>query len=375
MTMSNSHHQRSDAPQQGAPGFGHRQLPIANSRPSIGWSANGVLTALFLAGWLAGLSACSHDDSSAPRHPDGRITIAVIPKGTTQVFWKSVHAGAVKAARELDVEVIWKGPLREDDRESQIKVVEDFITRGVDGVVLAPLDNVALRPAVNEAVRSRIPVVIIDSSIDTDRYVSFVATDSEEGGRRAGEHLARLLGEKGRVIVLRFLEGSASTEQRVQGFLDALKAYPDIEVASSNQRSGSTAELGYQASENLLVQFKQPDGRLSIDGIFCPNEFTTFSMLRALQDGQLAGKVRFVGFDSSDTLVAALAKGELDGLVLQDPINMGYLGVKTMVQHLRGERVETRIDTGSTVATRENMNEPEISGLLNPDFRKWLGED
>ena len=353
----------------------HGSSRVADRRWPVGWSAGRLLSALFLGAVLAWLPACSREDSTGERPPSGRMTVAVIPKGSTQVFWKSVHAGAVKAAHELDVEIIWKGPLREDDRESQIKVVEDFITRGVDGVVLAPLDNVALRPAVNEAVRSRIPVVIIDSSIDTDRYVSFVATDSAEGGRRAGDYLARLIGEKGRVIVLRFLEGSASTEQRVQGFLDALEAYPNIEVASSNQRSGSTAELGYQASENLLVQFKRPDGGLSVDGIFCPNEFTTFSMLRALQDGQLAGKVRFVGFDSSDTLVAALAKGELDGLVLQDPINMGYLGVKTMVQHLRGEQVERRIDTGSTVATRENMNAPEISGLLNPDFRKWLGEE
>jgi ribose transport system substrate-binding protein len=273
------------------------------------------------------------------------------------------------------VEVIWKGPLKEDDRESQIKVVEDFITRGVDGIVLAPLDNVALRPAVNEAVRSRIPVVIIDSSIDTDQYVSFVATDSEAGGRKAGVHLAQLLGGKGRVIVLRFLEGSASTEQRVQGFLDALEDFPDIEVASSSQRSGSTAELAYQASENLLMQFKQPSGGLNIDGIFCPNEFTTFAMLRALQDGQLAGRVKFVGFDSSDMLVSAMAKGELAGLVLQDPINMGYLGVKTMVRHLRGETVERRIDTGSAVATPDTMTDPEVSGLLNPDYRKWLGEE
>jgi len=368
MTTDSMTIDRSDPSRRRAPGAARPPSAIARFLEQ-------AFATVFLAGLLAGLTACGRGDSDAQRPPDGRLTIAVIPKGSTQVFWKSVHAGAVKAARELDVEVIWKGPMREDDRESQIKVVEDFITRGVDGIVLAPLDNVALRPAVNEAVSSRIPVVIIDSSIDTDRYESFVATDSEAGGRKAGEHLARLLGEKGRVIVLRFLEGSASTEQRVHGFLDALKAYPGIEVASSNQRSGSTAELAYQASENLLVQFRQAGGGLNVDGVFCPNEFTTFAMLRALQDGQHAGKVRFVGFDSSDTLVAALAKGELDGLVLQDPINMGYLGVKTMVQHLRGQGVDKRIDTGSTVATRENLDDPEVSGLLNPDYRKWLGEE
>lgn len=303
-----------------------------------------------------------------------KLRIAVIPKGANQVYWKSVHAGAVKAGEELGVEIIWKGPLKEDDRESQIKVVEDFVASGVDGIVLAPLDDTALRPAVNDAVKHNIPVVFIDSALNSDNYVSFIATDNYAGGQKAGEYLAKLLNGKGRVIVLRFLEGSASTEQRVQGFLDAIKKYPQIEIASSNQRSGSTAEVAYQASENLLFMFKKAVGSLSIDGIFCPNEFTTFAMLRALQDGGLAGKVKFVGFDSSEMLVNAMKKGELHGLVLQDPINMGYLGVKTMVAHLKGEKVPRRIDTGSTVATPENMNQPEVNALLNPDYKKWLKE-
>lgn len=311
-----------------------------------------------------------------PAAPAGQksLSIAVIPKGANQVYWKSVHAGAVKAAQELNVEVIWKGPIREDDRESQIKVVEDFVTRGVSGIVLAPLDDTALRPAVGEAVRQKIPVVIIDSALQSDNYISFVATDNYAGGKKAGQYLAKLLGGKGKVIVLRFLEGSASTEQRVQGFLDAIKENPGLEVASSNQRSGSTAEIAYQASENLLAPLKTPEGGLRIDGIFCPNEFTTFAMLRALQDSKLAGKVKFVGFDSSEMLVAAMKKGELRGLVLQDPINMGYLGVKTMVAHLKGDKLDKRIDTGATVATPENMNEPAVSALLNPDYKKWLKE-
>jgi ribose transport system substrate-binding protein len=320
----------------------------------------------------AGALSCNKPGGT-PAAAGGKVSIAVIPKGANQVYWKSVHAGAVKAGEELGVEILWKGPLKEDDRESQIKVVEDFITRGVSGIVLAPLDNAALRAPVNEAVRSKIPVVIIDSALDGENYASFVATDNYAGGQKAARHLAQLLGGKGRFAVLRFLEGSASTEQRVQGFLDGLKEFTGIDVASSNQRSGSTAEVGYQASENLLATFKTGGG-IGLDGLFCPNEFTTFAMLRALQDGGLAGKVKFVGFDSSEMLVAAMKKGELHGLVLQDPINMGYLGVKTMVQHLRGERPQKRIDTGSTVATPANMNDPAVNALLNPDFKKWLKE-
>ncbi|MHC4461089.1 MAG: ABC transporter substrate-binding protein [Planctomycetota bacterium] len=308
-----------------------------------------------------------------------KYRIAVIPKGTTHIFWKSIHAGAVKAKqefKELGVEIKWIGPLKEDDRESQIKVVENFINRGVSGIVLAPLDDTALRRPVRDAVNNGIPVVIIDSGLKSEDYVSFVATDNYIGGRKGGEHLARILGGKGKVIMLRYQEGSASTMNREQGFLDVLKEkYPQIEVVSANQYGGATTESARRASENLLAPLRTPDGRLTIDGIFCPNESTAFGMLLALQDSGLAGKVKYVGFDSSERLVKGLEKGEIHGLVLQDPINMGYLGVKTIVRHLQGEKVEKRIDTGSEVATPENMNDPEMKKLLEPDYKKWLKEE
>ncbi len=311
---------------------------------------------------------------------ENKYRIAVIPKGTTHVFWKSIHAGALKAEQELkdagiDVEVIWKGPLKEDDRESQIRVVEDFVTRGVSGIVLAPLDDAALRVPVKNAVGYGIPVVIIDSGLKSEDYTSFVATDNYIGGRKGGQRLAEILGGEGKVIMLRYQEGSASTMKREQGFLDVLKEkYPEIEVVSANQYGGATTESAYLASENLLSPLRKSDGSLTIDGIFCPNESTAFAMLRALEDSGLAGKVKYVGFDSSDRLVLALRKGYIHGLVLQDPINMGYLGVKTIVAHLCGEKVDKLIDTGSSMATPENMDEPKMKNLLEPDFKKWLNE-
>jgi len=311
---------------------------------------------------------------------DDTYRIAVIPKGTTHIFWKSIHAGAVKAQQELkaagvNVEIIWKGPLKEDDRESQIRVVEDFVTRGVSGIVLAPLDDAALRMPVKDAVNNGIPVVIIDSGLKSDDYTSFVATDNYIGGRKGGQRLAEILNGKGKIIMLRYQEGSASTMNREQGFLDVLKEkYPDIEVVSANQYGGATTESAYQASENLLAPLRTADGGLTIDGIFCPNESTAFAMLRALEDSDLAGKVTYVGFDSSDRLVLGLQSGKIHGLVLQDPINMGYLGVKTVVAHLQGQKVEKQIDTGSAVATPENMDDPKMKNLLEPDFKKWLNE-
>ncbi len=313
---------------------------------------------------LALASACRQKPTDA---------IAVIPKGTTHEFWKSVHAGAEKAAQELGITVIWKGPLREDDREDQIKVVETFINMRVRGIVLAPLDDTALVPVVIDSARSNVPVVAIDSGIKTEEITSFVATDNFLGGKLAGQHLGERLGGKGRVIMLRYAEGSASTAAREKGFLEAIAAFKDIEVASSNQYGGATTESAFKASENLLAAFKGPDG-LTVQGIFAANESTAFGMLRALMDGGFAGKVMYVGFDSSPKLVDAMAKGLMQATVVQDPIRMGYLGVKTLHEHLAGKQVAPRIDTGATLVTREAMNEPRMQELLNPDFKRWLKE-
>jgi ribose transport system substrate-binding protein len=293
---------------------------------------------------------------------DGVRTIAVIPKGTTHEFWKSVHAGAELAARDLGVEVIWKGPLKEDDRTAQIQVVEDFIVRGVDGIVLMPLDDQALVAPAEEAAARGIPVVVGDSDLAWDGRVSFVATDNLQGGRMGGDELARLVGERGEVLMMRYAEGSASTTEREEGFLEAMAVYPDIEVVSSNQYAGATVESAYQTAENLLNSF--PD----VDGIFCPNESAAFGMLRALQDAGRAGEVRFVGFDASEKLVEGLRSGAVDALVLQNPVAIGEISVRVLVDHLDGKPVDGRVDTGVSLATPENLDSPEIQDLIAPDL-------
>ena len=303
-----------------------------------------------------------------------RTTIAVIPKGATHEFWKAIHAGAVKASKELDVDIIWKGPLKEDDREAQIKVVEDFISRGVSGMVLAPLDDTALREPVANAKAAGIPVAIVDSGLKSEDYISYLATDNYKGGHMAGEYLCKLLNGKGKVIMLRCMVGSASTMERESGWLDAIKECKDIQVVSENQYGGASAETAYQVGENMLSRLRNKDGTLSIDGIFSSNESTTFGMLRALQEGGWAGKVKFVGFDSSTKLVEALQAGQINGLILQNPFQMGYLGVKTIVAYLNKQPVEKKVDTGETLVTQENMNKPEIKELLAPDLKKWLNE-
>ena len=303
-----------------------------------------------------------------------KYTIAVVPKGTTHEFWKSINAGAVKAERELNaqgtkVEIIWKGPLREDDRDQQIQVVENFMTRHVSSIVLAPLDSQALVRPVQNAIKAGVPVVVMDSDLKSDQYVSFVATDNYKGGQLAGEQMGKLLGGKGNVILLRYAVGSASTEAREAGFLDVLsKKYPEIKLISSDQYAGATRELAYQASQNLLNRF----GR-EVNGIFCPCEPPTIAMTKALRDlGLAGGKVKMIGFDAGSQSVLDMKKGDVQGLVVQNPVLMGYLGVLTAVKNLLGEKVEKRIDTGVVLVTPENMDQPEIKELLYPPLDKYL---
>ena len=312
-------------------------------------------------------AACSGDKKG-----DGGITVAVIPKGTSHAFWQSIHAGAEKAAQELGVTVAWRGPLREDDRDSQVSEVENAVARGVNGIALAPLDDSALVGPVSGAMKRGIPVVIFDSGLKGTDWVSFVATDNDVGGRLAGDHMAKLLNGKGRVFLLRYAEGHDSTTRREEGFLAAVRQHPGLQLVSENQFGGADVESAYKKAESVLSTLKNPDGTLAVDGIFTPNESSTFAMLRVLQDNGWAGKVRFIGFDSSDNLVNGLRSKQLDGLVLQDPVKMGYLGVKTLVAHIRGEQVERRIDTGVKLVTPEQMDEPEMKELLQPDLSKWL---
>jgi ribose transport system substrate-binding protein len=332
-----------------------------------------AVVAIFVAtscGGSGGLGAVSCGFGGPKTGTSSGISVAMIPKGTTHQFWRSIHAGADKAAKELGIELIWRGPLREDDRDSQVSEVEGFISRGVSGIALAPLDEAALVGPVNDAMTQKIPVVIFDSGLKGDNYVSFVATDNNKGGALGGERLIEAMGGKGRVVLLRYAEGHDSTTRREEGFLAAMKANPNVQIVSSNQYVGTDVEEAYKRTESILSGYKKPDGSLSIDGIFCANESSSFAAMRVLKDNGWAGKLHFVGFDASDNLIKGLEDGTIDGLVLQDPVKMGYLAITTLVAQIKGEKVERRIDTGVQVATPQNMKQPDMNALLHPDLAK-----
>lgn len=299
--------------------------------------------------------------SNSAEKPKRLGPIAVIPKGTTHSFWNSVLAGAQKAAKDNDVEIFWAGPDREGDREKQIQIVEDFIVKRVAGIVLAPTDAAALVPVIERAAVAKIPVVIIDSDVGTDKRVSFVATDNYAGGSVAAKHMAKLLGGKGKVAVIKYMAGSASTTARENGFIETLrKEFPDI-VLVEDRYGMDTVETALSAAEDVLTRHKE------LDGVFASNESTSRGALRALESQGRTGSVKMIGFDAADSLLKGLEAGHIDALVVQNPQAMGYKGVGKVVAAIKGESVEGRIATEVELVTRDRLNSPEIRALIGSE--------
>lgn len=285
--------------------------------------------------------------------------IAVIPKGTTHIFWDSVRKGAEKAGEEAGVKILWNGPKRETDREEQITIIEDFIVQKVAGVVLAPLDSKALVPKVDELYDKNIPCVIVDSGIDTDKYVCFAATDNYIGGLIAARRMGKILNGKGKIVVLKYVPGSASTTNRENGFVDTIrKEFPEIDIVDT-QYGKDTVETALQVTEDMLTK------NAELDGLFACNASTSVGALQGLRSQGRTGKIKMIGFDTEKALIDGLKEGAIDSLVAQNPFKMGYEGVKAVMAVLDGTGLPSRrIDTGVNLVTKDNMATPEIQALL-----------
>ena len=314
-----------------------------------------IILALSLFAVIA-FTACN---KGAGNKTSGKKQIAVIPKGVSHFFWQSVKAGADAAGKDLNAEIIWKGPALETDISGQINIVEDMINRRVDGIVLAPSHGDSLVPITERAQRENIPVTIFDSGIGTEKYVSYVATDNRQGGVVAAKRMGEKLGGKGKVAILGVKKGSISTDEREEGFRDTiLKEFPGINLIPVIFYGESVATKSLSVAEDILTA--NPD----LAGIFASNETSTVGSVNAIRQRNLAGKVVLVGFDASPDLVRAVKEGGIDSLVLQDPFKMGYEGVKTIIEKLAGKTPERRIDTGVKLVTKENVDTPEMQRLI-----------
>ena len=292
--------------------------------------------------------------------------IGVAPKGTSSVFWQSVYAGVMAAGRDFDVDILWNGPPQETEFARQIQIVDSMINRRVDGIVLSPAESTALVGVVERAAKVGIPVTIFDSGIDSDNYVTFVATDNLGAGKLAAKTLWEMLGGPGPIALMKHVPGSASTGNREIGFHEAVaEIYTGIEIVAE-QFCMSDRARALAVAEDFLTSHPE------LKAIFCSSEAGTVGVARALESRNMVGKVKLLGFDGSPVLQEGLASGAIDALIVQDPYKIGYIGVETIVQKLNGETPEKLIYSPARVITADDLKDPKVQSLLNPELRKSL---
>lgn len=319
--------------------------------------AAGLLLALAPGCGGSGPSDPAPDESAGD--DTAAIRIAVVPKGLAHQFWLTIKAGAEAAAEEGGAEIIWQGPAKETEVEKQINIVQDMIASGVDALVLAACDESALIPTVQQAADRGIPVVTIDSGVASDVPHSFVATDNVAGAKMAADTLAELIGGSGNVGLIPFIKGAATSNMREDGFLEGIAAYPEIAVTATLYCQ-SDVEKAMTVTQDMLTQDSD------MEGIFATNEPAAIGAAQALKSAGRAGEIKLVAFDGAEEEINGLKDGSIQALIVQNPYHMGYLGVKTALDVIAGKPVEKRIDTGVTVVTMENFNDPEIQKLLYP---------
>lgn len=317
-----------------------------------------VRIALVLLSFLVGMVSTRGQTQST------EFSIALVPKGTNKERWKAIHAGALKASEELSAEgvivrILWKGSTAAQ-RDEQIQIVDTFTGQRLSGILVASLDESQFAGNIRFDQESDLPMVYIESGLDADRPISYVATDNFQGGAIAAERIGQLTEGVGNVILLRHIQGDSNSEAREAGFIEKIKSgYPSLRMISIDQYSGNSTIQADEASEYLLNRY----GR-RVNAVFATSITGTDSMLNALRNFNLAGQVFLVGYEASDMALDAIRTGEIQGLVLTNPYRMGYLGVMTLVDHIQGGNMPTMVDTGVTLVTMSNIESSEVQEVL-----------
>jgi len=315
--------------------------------------AGGVV--LLLLAIMVAVSSCAGTTDEASK----KKNVALIVKMKHGDYWKTVKMAAEVAAKEFDVNLNFYAPDYEEDIVGQVELIKQAIQDGTDAIVLAPSDPMALEAAAQPQIGKTIPLIIIDSEMESFKGKSFIGTDQYDSGVKAGERLAQLVGEPSKVAILSYVTKAGNAEQREKGLLEALGRHPEVAIVAKEYMA-SDKQLATDLTRQLLDE--HPD----LAGIAALNATLSLGAAEEIERRGLTGKVRIVAIDSPSEVLSYIQEGVIQATITQKPFTMGYLGVKHAVESLRGMQVPARVDTGAKVIDLENMFWSENQKLLFP---------
>lgn len=314
-----------------------------------------LLFALLVA--VISMSSCTRQTEITPTEKKKHLEVML--RSQNGDYWKTVKMGAEVAAKEFDVTLDFRAPGDEADVKGQIALMEQSISSGPDAIVLAPNSYKALSGVVNDSALRGIPVITIDSEVETRKAKSFIGANNYEAGQLAGKQLIKLAGTKGDIAIVSFMPGERNTELREQGLLDELSKYPDVKVVDKAY-SLTDHELAAQLTHSMMEKHPQ------LDGIVALNEISSIGVAHAIQSMNLQDKVKIITFDSTSEELELLQEGVIQATIIQNPFSIGYLGVKNAVEASKGKKVPSHVDTGIKAIDLGNMFWSDNQKLLFP---------
>ena len=284
----------------------------------------------------------------------GAPRIALVLKTANNPFFIDMQKGAEEAAKKLGVNLIVQAAEREVDVEKQMQIIENLIQTKVAALCVTPSGSREIVPAIEKANRAGIPVVIVDTRVDakamsesSGKVSSFIGSDNYEGGKLAGEFIAKKLGGKGKVAVLEGIPGHETGDSRLKGFREALKATPEIEIVAS-QTANWERDQGFNVFQNILQS--HPD----IQAVFACSDLMALGAVEAIAAAKKTGQITVIGFDASDEARKAVLAGTMDATVAQSPAEMGALAVENAYHLIKGEAVKAELVVPIKLITKEN---------------------
>jgi ribose transport system substrate-binding protein len=328
-------------------------MSMRNSSRFIKITVSGILVIIVI------LSLISCNKKQDSNNTNTRKNIEFIVKMRSGDFWSTVQLGANDAAKEFNVNMNFVAPDNEQDIEEQKKLVNDAIDKKVDAIVLAASDYNKMAEVVNKAAINKIPVVIVDSGVNSDKPVSVISTDNLEAGKLAGEKLIENTGKNSRVAILSIVEGSESALKREEGVMSVLSKYPNVRLVSKEYCNSNEA-MAESLTKSIIAM------NSSLNGIVALNSAAALGASRALEELGLSGRIKLISFDGTILELQYLEKGVIQATVVQNPFIMGYLGVKYAAMAARGSSVPKTVNMDLKVIDKYNIYNTENQRFIFP---------